>query len=38
MKKNLKLGGLEGAVIPLMGPGQSPGGDQVAKLPEIQRI
>ena len=28
--------GLGGAVVPLMGPGQSPGGYLAAKLPELQ--
>ena len=36
----ISAGGLEGGgtVIPLMGPGQSPGGCQVAKLLEASRI
>ena len=46
MGRPISAGGLErdrgggGGVLccPVMGPGQSPGGDQAAKLPEAPRI
>ena len=37
-ERPISTGDFGDAVMPLMGPGQSPGRDQAAKLPEAPRI